>query len=151
VLTPSQRGFAFESLLSEIFASYDLAPRGSFRLTGEQVDGSFHHAGQTYLVEAKWHGQPLGQAELLVFPGKVSGKAQWTRGVFISLSGYTLDGLDAFARGKQTNIICFDGLDLLAVLEGRVSLPDLIAMKARYAAESNSAFVSVRSLLAGVL
>ena len=150
-LEPCRRGFAFESLLTDLFASVGLAPRGSFRLIGEQIDGSFHHAGQTYLVEAKWHGQRLGQSDLLVFSGKVGGKAQWTRGVFISLSGYTSEGLEAFARGKQTNIICFDGLDLHAVLDNRVSLHDLIGMKARAAAESNAAFVSVRSLLPGVL
>jgi hypothetical protein len=150
-LPPSQRGLAFENLLTEVFAAFDLAPRGSFRLTGEQIDGSFHHAAQTYLLEAKWHGHSLGQSDLLVFSGKVGGKAQWTRGVFISLSGYTAEGLEAFARGKQTNIICFDGLDLHAVLEGKVSLPELIVMKARHAAESNAAFVSVRSLLPGSL
>lgn len=150
-LQPSKRGFAFEGLLNEVFAAFDLAPRGSFRLVGEQIDGSFHHAAHTYLVEAKWHGQRLGQSDLLVFSGKVSGKAQWTRGAFISLSGYTHDGLEAFARGKQTNIICFDGLDLFAVLNGKVGLSDLIALKARAAAESNAAFVSVRDLFRGVL
>lgn len=150
-MEPPQRGFAFERLLTDLFAAFDLAPRGSFRLTGEQIDGSFHHGAHTYLLEAKWHGQRLGQSELLVFSGKVGGKAQWTRGVFISLSGYTDEGLEAFARGKQTNIICFDGLDLHAILDGKVSLPTLIAMKTRAAAESNAAFVSVRSLLPGIL
>jgi uncharacterized protein YjbI with pentapeptide repeats len=31
-------------------------PRGSFRLIGEQIDGSFHLEGETYLLEAKWQG-----------------------------------------------------------------------------------------------
>jgi hypothetical protein len=93
----------------------------------------------------------LGSPTCSVFSGKVGGNAQWTRGAFISLSGYTDDGLVAFARGKQTNIICFDGLDLHTVLDGKVGLPDLIALKARAAAESNSAFVSVRKLFPEVL
>lgn len=150
-MQPSPRGFAFERLLTDLFAAFDLAPRGSFRLKGEQIDGSFHHGAHTYLVEAKWQGERLGQSELLVFSGKVGGKAQWTRGLFISLGGFSNDGLEAFARGKQTNIICFDGLDLHAVLGGKISLPMLVNLKARAAAESNEAFVSVRSLVPGIL
>ncbi len=149
-LAPVTRGFAFEGFLNELFSGCGLAPRNSFRLVGEQIDGSFHHAGQTYLVEAKWEARRTGQDDLLVFSGKVAGKAQWSRGAYISLTGYSSDGLDAFARGKQTNIICFDGLDLYYVLEGRVSMSKLIAMKARRAAESNEAFASVRALVDGL-
>jgi len=149
-MEPSPRGFALERLLTELFAVFDLAPRGSFRLKGEQIDGSFHHGAHTYLVEAKWRGDRLGQSELLVFSGKVGGKAQWTRGLFISLGGFSNDGLEAFGRGKQTNIICFDGLDLHAVLGGKISLPALVNLKARAAAESNEAFVSVRHLVPGI-
>lgn len=150
-MDPSPRGFAFERLLTDLFAAFDLAPRGSFRLTGEQIDGSFHHGSQTYLVEAKWQGKQIGQSDLLVFSGKVGGKAQWTRGLFISLGGFSRDGLEAFARGKQTNIVCFDGLDLHAILNGKISLPALVTLKTRAAAESNEAFVSVRNLVSGIL
>jgi hypothetical protein len=150
-LDATRRGFAFEGLLSRVFAAFDLAPKGSFRLTGEQIDGSFHFAAQTYLLEAKWQGGKIGQADLLVFAGKVSGEAMWTRGLFVSLSGYSDDGLEAFARGKQTNLICFDGLDLHAVLAGKISLPELLTRKTRAAAESNRAFISVRELVPSIL
>ena len=56
-LAPTSRGFAFEKFLSQAFALFGLAPRGSFRLVGEQIDGSFHLEGETYLLEAKWQGQ----------------------------------------------------------------------------------------------
>ncbi len=36
-----ERGFAFEKFLPRLFASYQLKPRSSFRLVGEQIDGSF--------------------------------------------------------------------------------------------------------------
>jgi hypothetical protein len=55
-LDPQTRGFRFESFLNDLFAGFGLAPRGAFRLVGEQIDGSFKLQGQTYLVEAKWHG-----------------------------------------------------------------------------------------------
>src|SRR3546814_4971297 len=62
-LEPQARGLRFEGFLNELFAGFGLAPRGSFRLVGEQIDGSFKLHGQTYLVEAKWHGPQIGFAD----------------------------------------------------------------------------------------
>lgn len=145
-LDPQTRGLRFEGFLNDLFAGFGLAPRGSFRLVGEQIDGSFKLHGQTYLVEAKWHGPQIGFADLMTFSGKVAGKASWSRGLFVSNSGFTLDGLEAFSRGRQTNLICADGLDLYEVLSRRVSLIDVLEEKARRAAETNRAFVAVRDL-----
>jgi hypothetical protein len=145
-LDPQARGLRFEGFLNELFAGFGLAPRGSFRLIGEQIDGSFKLHGQTYLVEAKWHGPQIGFADLMTFSGKVAGKASWSRGLFVSNSGFTAEGLEAFARGRQTNLICADGLDLYEVLSRRVSLIDVLEEKARRAAETNRAFVAVRDL-----
>jgi hypothetical protein len=61
-LHPQRRGRRFEGFLGEMFERFGLAPRGDFRLVGEQIDGSFKLNGQTYLVEAKWHGTPIGFA-----------------------------------------------------------------------------------------
>jgi len=145
---PVARGFKFETFLGELFEAYALAPRSSFRLVGEQIDGSFELDGQPYLVEAKWHGAAIGQADLLVFSGKVSGKAQWSRGLLVSYSGFTPDGLSAFRMGKPTNIVCVDRADLAFVLSGKATLPELLRRKVRRAAEENSAYVPASKLFA---
>lgn len=145
-LAPQERGLRFEGFLNELFAAYGLAPRNAFRIVGEQIDGSFRLDGQTYLVEAKWHGPQIGFADLMTFSGKVGGKASWSRGLFVSNSGFTAEGLEAFARGRRTNLICADGLDLYEVLAGRVSLVEVLRDKDRRAAETNRAFVAVRDL-----
>lgn len=150
-LPPQERGFQFEKFLGELFEAYDLAPRAAFRLVGEQIDGSLQFQGQTYLIEARWHAEQMGEAALLVFSGKVGGKAEWSRGLFISISGFTTDGLDGFARGKATNIICMDGLDLYHVMSGRLDLRMVIERKARAAAETNRAFIPVREVFPGVI
>lgn len=144
---PQRRGYEYERFLTELFAAYGLEPRSPFKLTGEQIDGSFKLHGETYLVEAKWQAGLTGQAELLTFSGKVSGKATWTRGLFISNSGFSEDGLKAFRTGRRTNIICADGLDLHQVVQNRLSLIDVLDEKLRRAAETNQAFVPVRDLL----
>lgn len=145
-MSPQQRGFAFERFLNDLFELFQLAPRRSFRLVGEQIDGSFQLGQDVYLVEAKWQNEPTGQSDLLSFSGKVEGKAQWSRGVFISYSGFSQDGLEAFARGKSTRIVCMDGFDLHCVLSHGLNLGEVIAAKVRRAGETNDAFVSVRDL-----
>ena len=68
------------------------------------------------------------------------------RGLFISYSGFSPDGLDAFSRGRSTNIIGMTAGDLNCVLEGRISLVDLIKWKARRAAETGEIYVSAYEL-----
>lgn len=145
-MSPRERGFAFERFLNELFNLFNLAPRGSFRLVGEQIDGSFQITQDVYLVEAKWQNQKTGQSDLLSFSGKVEGKAQWSRGLFISYTGFSHDGLEAFARGKSTRIICMDGFDLHCVLNYDLNLAEVVNRKMRRAGETNDAFISVRDL-----
>ena len=150
-LKPQARGFAFERFLNDLFTVYNLDPRRPFRLTGEQIDGSFQLQQEIYLLEAKWQDERTGQADLLTFAGKVDGKAQWSRGLFVSYSGFSDDGLLAFARGRRTSIICMEGLDLSQILSGRLDLVEVIERKKRRAAETGSAFVPVRELFASVI
>lgn len=138
------RGYAFEKFLRDLFDAHGLAPQEPFRLKGEQIDGSFQFGNETYLVEAKWHGQPIGVAELHIFHGKIEQKAAWTRGLFVSNSGFTEDGLTAFGRGKR--VICMDGYDLYETLNREIPLNHVLERKIRRAAETGSPFVRVRDL-----
>lgn len=144
---PQQKGFEFERLLNELFDAFGLQPRGSFRLQGEQIDGSLDFENHIYLIEAKFQIRPIGQEALLVFRGKVEGKATWSRGIFISISGFTQDGLAAFSRGRPTNLIAIDGQDLYFILDGQMPLDEVIRLKARRAAETGEIMVSVQQLL----
>jgi len=145
-LPPQRRGYEFERFLAELFDAHSLAARGAFRIVGEQIDGSFRIGGDVYLLEAKWQGPRIGFAELMTFSGKVSGKAAWSRGLFVSNTGFSDEGLEAFSRGRATNLICFDGLDLYEVVANRAPLAAVIEEKVRRAAETNRAFVPVRDL-----
>ncbi|OYR17646.1 restriction endonuclease [Brucella grignonensis] len=143
-LAPHARGFAFEGFLASLFNAFGLEAQEPFRNRGEQIDGSFLFGGDTYLLEAKWHGQPIGVAELHTFHGKIEQKAAWARGLFVSNSGFTEQGLAAFGRGKR--IICMDGLDLYEMLERKLLLTHVLERKVRRAAETGSAFVRVRDI-----
>lgn len=146
-MDPHPRGYAFEGWLTDAFNAFGLAAREPFRLRGEQIDGSFQLDGQTYLLEAKWHASQTGAADLHAFHGKLEEKAAWARGLFISNSGFTPDGLVAFGRGKR--VICMDGLDLAETLSRELPLDQVLARKARRAAETGLPFERVRDLFAG--
>jgi restriction endonuclease Mrr len=115
-----------------------------FRLRGEQIDGSFQLASEIYLLEAKWQNQPIGVADLHTFHGKIEQKAAWTRGLFVSNSGFSEDGLAAFGRGKR--VICVDGLDLFEMLDREIPVNRILKRKVRRAAETGSPFIRVRDL-----
>ncbi len=143
-LEPHARGYAFEGFLKGLFDTFGLAAQEPFRLRGEQIDGSFQLGSEIYLLEAKWRGQPIGVAELHTFHGKIEQKAAWTRGLFVSNSGFTDDGLAAFGRGKR--VICMDGLDLYEMLDRELPLNQVLERKVRRAAETGAPFIRVRDL-----
>jgi predicted protein tyrosine phosphatase len=143
-LAPHPRGYAFEVFLRDLFDAFGLEAREPFRLRGEQIDGSFALQGETYLVEAKWEAAPTEAGDLHKFHGKLEQKAAWTRGLFVSNSGFTQGGLDAFGRGKR--VVCMDGLDLFEVLSRELSLAQVLERKVRRAAETGLPFVRVRDL-----
>ena len=143
-LQPQARGYAFEAFLQGLFDAFNLKAREAFRIKGEQIDGSFDLHNQTYLLEAKWQVDKIGAADLHVFEGKLGQKAAWSRGVFISYTGFTDDGLHAFGRGKR--VISLDGQDLDEMLERELPVDHVLDKKVRRAAETGEPFVRVRDL-----
>ena len=145
-LPPQRRGYAYERFLKSLFDANGLAPRASFSLIGEQIDGSFELAAETYLLEAKWTGPPVGVEDLRSFNGKVEDMAAWSRGLFVSQSGFSEHGLAAFGRGKR--VVCMDGLDLYEMLDKALPFAEVMLRKVRRAAESGEPFARIRELFA---
>lgn len=143
-LEPHPRGYAFEKFLKDLFDANGLSGRASFKLVGEQIDGSFELQGETYLLEAKWTNPQTGSADLRSFNSKVEDKATWSRGIFISNSGFSDDGIKSFGKGKS--IVCMDGFDLSEILMRRIPFSDVVRRKVRRCAETGQSFVRVRDL-----
>jgi hypothetical protein len=143
-LQPRPRGYAFEVFLIKLFNKFGLEARDPFRLRGEQIDSSFVLANEIYLLEGKWQNAPSAINHLHTFHGKVEQKAAWTRGLMISYSGFSEDGLNAFGRGKR--VVCMDGLDIYEMLSRELPLTHVLERKVRRAAETGSAFMRVREL-----
>jgi hypothetical protein len=139
-------GLALERLLNQLFDVFGLKPRQPFRVVGEQIDGSFLMDGQIYLLESKWEKEPLAEADLLVFRGKIEGKSTFTRGVFIALNDISNPARDAITRGKAPSFFVMNGHDVLMILSEEVSLTDFLRMRVRLLAEEGCVCVPFSAL-----
>jgi hypothetical protein len=146
VTMPAQaRGYALEKFLNGLFALFDIDAKAPFKIMGEQIDGAFTFEGE-FLLEAKWQEARTPVADLDSFAAKVGRKLDNTLGLFLSMNGYQPSAIEVHSRGRPTMIL-MDGADLSAVIEGRISLPDLLRRKRQHAARTGDVFISAYTLL----
>jgi hypothetical protein len=134
-------GLALEQLLNQLFEAFGLEPRQPFRIVGEQIDGSFVLDGHVYLMESKWEKDPLPEADLLVFRGKIEGKSTFTRGLLIALNDVSSQARHAITQGKAPSFFVMNGHDLLMILRRAVGLPEFLRKRVRLLAEEGRMFV----------
>ena len=144
--TPQSRGFAFEKYLKKLFEDYNLEPRGSFKIVGEQIDGSFILHNEIYLLEAKWTNKKIDKADLVVFNEKVSSKSSFTRGLFISFSGFSDEALTTFANGRNVRIVLMTVQELAIALSRKLDFTKVLSAKVRALAEEGDFNKSILSL-----
>jgi hypothetical protein len=136
-----KRGYDLEKFLNELFQLYELNPKGSFKINGEQIDGAFTFDGTDYLMEAKWKRQ-VDRSDLATFCFKVETKLKIAVGLLVTIDGITKEAVSPDFK----SIIIMDGVDLIAVLDGRVTLPDLLYKKRRKATETGRIYINYSEL-----
>lgn len=141
-----KRGYDLEKLLNDLFALFELDPKASFKITGEQIDGAFTFDNDDYLLEGKWQKIPVNAGDLYKFSGKVNGKRKNTLGLFFSMDGFSTECI-LVNNNDIKSIILMDGADLNAVLTDRISLNDLLYRKRRHASETGNIYLSVTTIL----
>jgi hypothetical protein len=149
VLSRQQAGLKLENILNKLFELHELKPRESFRVVGEQIDGSFELDHEVYLVEAKWESEPSPESDLLIFREKIEGKSKYTRGIFISINGISKPASEAITRGKQPNFFIVDGYDLTMLMEDNIDLKEFLRLRQRLLAEEGEMIVPFNQLSKG--
>jgi hypothetical protein len=145
-LPPQKRGYELEALRYGLFDLFDLDPRAAFRVTGEQIDGSFSFEGTDYLFEARWEDQLTPRAEIDAFDAKIGRKLENTLGLFLSINGFSGDGVTVYSGGRSLMIL-MDGSDLMAVLEARIDLARMLLRKRRHAAQTGNIYLTATEYL----
>lgn len=143
---PQRRGYRLEKILRELFVLFDLDPKAAFKVTGEQIDGAFTFQTTDYLLEARWQQDPVAAVGLDSLAGKLSRKLDNTLGLYLSINGYSDDGVKAHSSGRRL-VILMDGSDLMAVLEGRIDLIQLLLRKRRHAAQTGNIYLRIHEIL----
>ncbi|MBK9039192.1 MAG: restriction endonuclease [Bdellovibrionales bacterium] len=119
--TPQQRGYKLEDLFCDLLQLSELEYSRPYKTPdGEQIDGHFRFDKFDYLIESKWEDGVIKQKDLSVFDGKIRGKAQSTRGLFLSANGFDENAVIKFS-GDSPRIILMTGEDLALILSGRCS------------------------------
>lgn len=147
---PHKRGYRLERVIRELFELFDLDPKSSFRIIGEQIDGAFTFEGTDFLFEAKWQQELVGASDLDSLAGKLQRKLENTLGLFLSVNGFSEDGVKAHSSGRRL-ILLMDGSDLMAVLEGRIDLFQLLLRKRRHASRTGNIYLRIHEIIAGGL
>jgi len=143
---PHKRGYKLEKILKGLFDVFDLDPRASFKIIGEQIDGAFTFDNTDYLLEAKWQRNPVNVGDLDRLQAKVSRKLDNTLGLYVSVNGYSEDGLEAF-KYDRPKLYLVDGADLMAVLENRIDLQSLLKRKKREASQTGNIYLRISEII----
>ncbi len=146
-LPAQQRGYALEKFLYDLFDAYRFNPRPSFRIVGEQIDGSIEFAHEIYLIEAKWQLEPIVQGDLAVLDSRVSGHSQIGRGIFITAGCFSADGISAHERLRPSAMIGIDGQDLYYLLEHDLDFAEILRRKLRWLIETGHFHYPVREFV----
>lgn len=141
-----RRGIAFERLIFFLLDNEGLQPSTSFRPDGEEIDGSFILGNSVFLIEAKWHKSEMPASSIYQFKGKVDGKLVGTIGIYISISGFSSEAVDALTFGKSINIILFDNEDFETCINEDRGFTKVLLKKLRVATEKGTVFFQVKSI-----
>jgi hypothetical protein len=140
------RGFQLEKIIKDLFILFDLDPKASFKITGEQIDGAFTFENVDYLFEGKWQQDLVGIQDLDAFSGKLTRKLENTLGLFLSINGFSEDAVKAHSTGRRLMIL-MDGSDLMGVLEGRIDLLQLLLRKRRHASQTGNIYLRLHEII----
>ena len=74
------------------------------------------------------------------FKEKIKTKLENTLGLFLSIDGFSEEGVNAFQSSDKVMIL-MDGSDLLAILEERISFTELVSRKKQIASREGKIYV----------
>ncbi|MFK0951054.1 restriction endonuclease [Pseudomonas aeruginosa] len=140
-ISRQQRGYALEHILSELSRLSQLETTEAFRVNGEQIDGAVKFDGEHYLIEAKWQERAASNEPVYQFAGKVAGKL-YGRGLFVSVNGFSAEVVRSLTMGKEIQTLFIDGEDLILVLEGHLTLREMIDRKVKAAQTKGLIYVN---------
>lgn len=141
-LGTQQAGYEFQDWFYDLVSHFEVVNRRPYVTGGRQIDGSITVTGTTYLVETKFTREQAGATDIDSFHKKVTGKADNTMGIMISVSGYSSTAVTE-ASGPRTPLLLLDHSHLYLALTGVATLPEIVERVRRHASQTGEAFLPV--------
>lgn len=142
-----ERGRAFGALLSSLFSLNELRYHSSYRIETDQVQGAITLDSVTYLLAARWSRAPVEDKDIGGFAHRVEHAVEATRGLFLSMAGYSDEVLGRYRSAAENRLILMDGQDLALILQGRVELVDGLSAKVRAAVLHDEPYLPLATLM----
>lgn len=143
--TPQTRGQRLNSLIADALQCYGIKAEATVHGAGE-VDVVFGLEGRSYILEAKWEKKPVGTGHLAKFQKRIRQRLIGTLGIFLSMSGYSDDGLRDLKDGDRLETLLIDQEHLEALLAGMFLPEELIGSLVQAAAFRGSPYNSLLDL-----
>lgn len=137
---PQKRGKALEGILNRLFTAEGISVREAFTVVGdrgegvvEQIDGVVELDSKLYLVEMKWHSEPLGAAD--ISHAIVRTFARNDCGLIVISNSRFTDPSISICRDalRQRTIVLVELAEFQFTLERRASVAELLRRKVRRA------------------
>lgn len=141
------RGYEFEKFIIRLFSVAGLDAGSAYRTDIDQVDGSVVIDSFTYVIEAKWTTRPIDEASVATLENKVQKRLESTRGLFISMAGFTEAVRRSRVLAKGNNIVLMEGRDLALMASGHVDILDGLRLKIRRASVHGDPFTSLADVI----
>jgi hypothetical protein len=106
-----------------------------------------HLGGHAVRLEAKWLSRPLSADAGTELAGRVRQRLRGTRGIVLSMSGYTKHPAPSAERGQQPEVVLLDRSHFEAMLSGLASPEHLIQSLVRHASRRGGVHLSLTDLL----
>jgi hypothetical protein len=124
-MTPQRRGQRFNQFLADLLGCWGTDRVQAKVLGAGEIDVAFTIDGTRFLLEAKWEAGPVSFDPIAKLSRRISQRLSGTRGVSLSMSGYTAGALRDVLRGQQPGMLLVDRDHLEAMLSGLFSPADL--------------------------
>lgn len=146
-LTPQRRGQQFNSFIAEMLGYWGVERvQANVQSVGE-IDVAFAIDSTRFLLEAKWEQAPVAFDPIAKLSRRISQRFVGTRGVFLSMSGYTEAALRDILLGQQPEMLLLDRTHLEAMLSGLFSPQDLFTELVEHASYRGEVYAAIRDLI----
>jgi hypothetical protein len=113
----------------------------------DEIDVAFTLDDVHYVLEAKWHARPQAADGARKLGDDVRQRLRGTRGLILSMSGYTKHAGAAVERGQQPDVVLLDRLHFEALLSGLMTPSEMLAAIYRRLSRTGGVYVPAADLI----